>query len=279
MSTKLLKRLICFLLWVQLKYFYARHNPFWLHLFLHLHLEEFICVSFMVHMCILHFTWWGRGLQAFTAFQCLAVQFPKKLSLLFGAFLSFLVSRGAGLPLASLLLGWKRNPALPFSFIPVFMECTDPGGPAELLPSPGGSWKDLTPWLSHFFPFHLPNPVSFVHLSAFRLRLAEPRSTFPWAWASPPFLLPSHCSIPHTGKHFVSSLLLLVKNEPPAPVTARGTFREQTLEMSLSNTGRQVPNPCPWRSHSLWQATLCSSQEQWALETRASQTSLNKRGF
>lgn len=54
------------------------------------------------------------GLFIARAFQCLAVlhqhvQFPKRLSLIFGDFLSFPVSRGAELPLASLLLGWGRG--------------------------------------------------------------------------------------------------------------------------------------------------------------------------
>lgn len=104
-----------------------------------------------------------------------------------------------------------------------------------------------------FFPLPLAKTQCLFCMFAFRLWLAEPRSTSLWSWASPAVSFPPPLPLLHPThrEHSVSSLLLLVQNEPPASATARGTFKEQTFEISLPNThaGRSQTS-VPWRSHS-----------------------------
>lgn len=137
----------------------------------------------------------------------------------------------------------EEDPCTSLQLLQALWSALSPGVAAGLLPSPGGSWEDLTPRLRDFFPFYLPKWM-FACLHSDMLALP-----------SDPGLLLSSCPATapsHTGEHSVS-LLLLLKKEPPASATERGTFKEQTFEISLPNTqaGRsQIP--VPWNSHSAW---------------------------
>lgn len=178
------------------------------------------------------------------------VQFLRKFSLIFDDFLSFPVSRGGGLPLPGL---GKRSPALPFSFTPGFMECADPSGGCR---GPDISWgllgRSNTPTQS-FFPFHLPkNSVFFACChSDCGWQSPDPLPSDPGLLLLSAFLLPSHCSIPHTGEHSFSSLLLLARmNLQHLPQ------KEETLKNKPSRSASQTCRQAGPKSLSLGKATL-----------------------
>lgn len=204
----------------------------------------------------------------FTAFQRLAVlhprgQFPKKLSLIFDDFLSFSQQRCRVAPGFS-LAGLEEEPCPSLQLHSRLYGVHRPRGGCRVLSSSGGFWKDLTPWFCHFFPFHLPKPSVFfacLH-SDCGWPSPDPLPSDPGLLLLFPSLLPSHCSIPHTGSTLCPhcscwsrmNLQHLPQQEEPS--------KNKPLR-SASQTHMQAgPKPLSLGEATLpVQATPCSSQE------------------
>lgn len=189
------------------------------------------------------------------AFQSLAgphphVQFPRKLSLFLMISCPSHWAEMQVCPWLALAGLGQRNPALPSASPQVLWSARTPGGlqgSCHLLGVSGKFWHPD----SVISPLHLPK------ICVFSACLHSDRSTSLWSWASPavsfppplPLLHPTHRAAP-AGQDWTSSICHRKRN------LQRTNLPDQPL-----NT--QVPNPCPLEKPlSLWQATLCSSQEQ-----------------
>lgn len=167
---------------------------------------------------------------------------------IFDDFLSFPVSRGAGLPMACSCWAGAEEPCTPFSFTPGFMECTDPRGGCR---GPAKSWGFLesSDTLTQYFIFPLPLAKKLCVFCMFAFR----QNHFP-------LILGFSCC-------------LLSSSPPTAPSHTRGSscwsrlnlqHLPQKEEPSKNKPSRSASEHTGPKSLSLGKATLpVTRQQQW----------------
>lgn len=166
---------------------------------------------------------------------------------------------------------WNSNSVLPFSFTPGFINCTDPrGGCQGSCHLPGGSWKDLKPQPSHLFSSTCQQSQSFLHVSTQTLTALG----FSFCLLSSP---PPCRSIPHH---------LLTQGSTRLPHCSCFSMRNLQDEPQKDKPSKNEPSRLATQTHRqvgpeslslekplcLWQATLCSSLEQWAKKNLSNTT-------